>query len=281
MKIYNIETGNFKCDGGAMFGVIPKVMWRKKYPSNEDNYCKCSMRSMLVVTDNRKILIDTGCGDKQSEKFFQYSHLFGESSLVKSLQQLGFTPDDITDVVFTHLHFDHCGGAVRWNSEKTGFELVFKNAQHWVSKEQWENYLNPNIREGDSYFKENVMPIFEAQKLNLVEHTTELFPNFEVRLFYGHTYGLMIPIINNNGNKIVFAGDLIPTTANIGLKWIAAYDLFPTKVLKEKAQFLNEAAENNYTLFFQHDFYNECCNLIKTPKGITVNKTFTLSDLYN
>lgn len=276
MEIYNIETGNFKCDGGAMFGVIPKVMWRKKYPSNDDNYCDCSMRSMLVVIGDKRILIDTGCGNKQGEKFFKHAHLFGDNSLIKSIKKAGYTPDDITDVFFTHLHYDHCGGAVRWNNDKTGYELVFKNAQHWVSKVQWENYLNPNIREGDSYFKENVMPIFEANRLNFVEDEGELFPNFEVRFFHGHTYGLMVPIINNNGNKIVFASDFIPTVANIGLKWIASYDLFPTKVLKEKAQFLNEAVSNNYTLFLQHDFYNECCTLTKSEKGIVADKIFTL-----
>ncbi|WP_054716465.1 MBL fold metallo-hydrolase [Marinifilum fragile] len=187
MEIYNIETGNFMCDGGAMFSVVPKVMWSRKYPSNEDNYCNCAMRSMLVVDGERKILIDNGTGDKQSEEFFKHQHLNGDANMLDSLKSEGFLPDDITDVVFTHLHFDHCGGAVKWNTDKSDYELVFKNAQHWVSKQHWENYLNPNIRESDAFFDENIMPIKEAGKLNLVEQEGELFPNFKVKIFEGHT----------------------------------------------------------------------------------------------
>lgn len=279
MEIYNIETGNFMCDGGAMFSVVPKVMWSRKYPSNEDNYCNCAMRSLLVVDGDRKILIDNGTGDKQSEEFFKHQNLNGDASMLGSLMNAGFSADDITDVVFTHLHFDHCGGAVKWNADKSGYELVFKHAQHWVSKQQWENYLNPNIRESDAFFDENIMPIKEAGKLNLVENEGELFPNFKVKIFEGHTPGLMIPVINCNNQEVVFAGDFIPTAANVPVKWLASYDLNPTASLAEKQEFLSEAVEKNAILFFQHDITTECCSLIKTERGVKVDKCFPLSDI--
>ena len=279
MEIYNIETGNFMCDGGAMFGVVPKVLWSRKYPGNEDNYCNCAMRSMLVVDGDRKILIDNGTGDKQDEEFFKHQHLNGDANLIDSLGQVGFSPDDITDVVFTHLHFDHCGGAVRWNVERTGYELVFKNATHWVSKQHWENFLNPNIRESDAFFMENIMPVKDAGKLNLVEEEGELFPNIDVRIFEGHTPGLMIPLIRMGEQTIVFAGDFIPTAANVPIKWVASYDLNPTASIREKESFLKEAVDNSYILFFQHDIRNECCSLIQTERGVKVDKCFPLANI--
>lgn len=279
MEIFNIETGNFMCDGGAMFSVVPKVMWRKKYPSNEDNYCNCAMRSMLVVDGERKILIDNGTGNKQSEEYFKHQQLNGDATLVGSLEKAGFSVDDITDVVFTHLHFDHCGGAVKWNADRSGYELVFKNAKHWVSKQHWANFLNPNIRESDAFFDENIMPIKEAGKLYFVENEGELFPNFEVRIFNGHTPGLLIPIVNYNGKKLVFAGDFIPTSANVPVKWLASYDLNPTASLAEKEVFLKEAVLGKWVLFFQHDITTECCDLKQTERGVKVDKCFPLQDL--
>lgn len=279
MEIYNIETGNFMCDGGAMFSVVPKVMWSKKYPCNEDNYCNCAIRSMLVVDGDRKILIDNGTGDKQSEEFFKHQHLNGDDNLLASLERVGVAVDEITDVVFTHLHFDHCGGAVKWNKDHSGYELVFKNAQHWVGKQQWENYLNPNVREADAFFDENIMPVKESGKLNFVEEEGELFPNFEVRFFNGHTPGLMIPIINSKGQKICFAGDFIPTAANVPVKWLASYDLNPTASLQEKDNFLKEAVRENYILFFQHDITTECCNLIQSERGVKVKERFALTEI--
>ena len=279
MEIYNIETGNFKCDGGAMFSVVPKLLWSRKYPSDEDNLCNCAMRSMLVVDGERKILIDNGTGDKQSAEFFKHHHLNGEADLLSSLANIGFQPTDITDVVFTHLHFDHCGGAVKHNEKGDGFELVFPNATHWVSKLQWDNLRNPNIREADAYFQENIVPIKEAGKLKFVEKEGELFPNFEVRLVNGHTPGLMVSIIKNENFTIVFAGDFIPTTANVPVKWLASYDLNPKASLHEKEVFLKEAVENNYILFFQHDIINECCSLVQIPKGVKVDKCFSLTDI--
>lgn len=279
MEIYNIETGNFKCDGGAMFSVVPKLLWSRKYPSDEDNLCNCAMRSLLVVDGERKILIDNGTGDKQDEEFFKHQHLNGDSTLLSSLLNIGFQPKDITDVIFTHLHFDHCGGAVKNNEKGDGFDLVFPNATHWVSKAQWENFNNPNIREADAYFQENIIPIKEAGKLKFVEKEGELFPNFEIRFVNGHTPGLMVSIIKNENNTLVFAGDFIPTAANVPVKWLASYDLNPTESLREKEVFLKEAVENNYILFFQHDIINECCSLVQTPKGIKVDKCFSLSEI--
>lgn len=278
MEIYNIETGNFMCDGGAMFSVVPKVLWSKKYPSNEDNYCNCAMRSMLVVDGDRKILVDTGTGDKQSEDFFKHQHLNGDADLITSLKETGYTPEDITDVVLTHLHFDHCGGTVKWNSDKTGYELTFPNATHWVSKKHWENFLNPNIRESDAFFQENIMPVKDAGKLQFVEKEGELFPNFEVRFFDGHTPGLMIPIVRAGDQTVVFAGDFIPTTVNVPVKWIASFDLNPTASLCEKESFLKEAVNNKYILFFQHDIINECCSLVQTERGVKVDKCFPLAN---
>lgn len=267
------------CDGGAMFSVVPKVMWSRKYPCDENNYCNCAMRSMLVVDGDRKILIDNGTGDKQDETFFAHQQLNGDASLVSSIKNAGFSVDDITDVVFTHLHFDHCGGAVKWNNTKTGYELVFPNAIHWVSKRHWENYKNPNIRESDAFFDENIMPIEEAGKLCFVEKEGELFPNLEVRFFDGHTPGLMIPILKKGNQTIVFAGDFIPTVANVPVKWLASYDLNPTASLSEKESFLQEAVKNHYFLFFQHDILNECCSLIQTNKGVRVDECFSLSSI--
>ncbi len=279
MEVYCIETGNFMCDGGAMFGVVPKSMWNRKYPCDENNYCNCAIRSMLVVSADRRILIDCGMGDKQSKDFFKHQYLNGEERLLSSLNKKGFYADDITDVVFTHLHFDHCGGAVKWDAQKNDYELVFKNAQHWVSKEHWEQYLHPNVREKDAFLDENIMPIKDAGKLNFVENEGELFPNFKLKLFHGHTKGLMIPFLNFNGQELVFVGDFIPTVANVSLKWVSAYDLHPVSALSEKAAFLKEAVKNNTILFFQHDITTECCSLKNTEKGVKVDRCFSFSEL--
>ena len=280
MQIYSIETGNFKCDGGAMFGVVPKIMWSKKYPADENNLCDCALRSMLIVAGDRRILIDNGTGDKQADSYTSHYHLWGEDNLEASLHKLGFSFEDITDVIFTHLHFDHCGGATRYKEGTKELELAFPNAEHWVSKTQWENFLNPNVREGDSYFAENMMPIFEAGKLNLVEEDGELFSNVEVRMFNGHTTGLMAVLVHDEDKTIAFTADFIPTMANVNLKWIAAYDLFPTLALHEKERFLNEAVEKNFTLFFQHDIMNECCSLKQTERGVKPKASFALKSLF-
>jgi glyoxylase-like metal-dependent hydrolase (beta-lactamase superfamily II) len=278
MKIHKIETGNFMADGGAIFGVVPKVMWEKKYPCNENNYCNLSMRCLLIKTNNRVILIDTGVGDKQSEKFFSYQHLNGDDSLQKSFQSIPVSFDEVTDVILTHLHFDHCGGAVRKDANNV-LQLTFPNAKHWVSKTQWENFQNPNAREGSVYFHENIVPILEAGKLHFIEKNTCLTEKIELRIFNGHTQGQIIPFITYKDKTIVYTADLIPLMASIPEAWVAAYDTDPLVAMKEKREFIKEAQENNYILFFEHDLYNECCRLIKTDKGIQNSEPFRLSDV--
>ncbi|MCT4615623.1 MAG: MBL fold metallo-hydrolase [Marinifilaceae bacterium] len=278
MKIYNIETGNFKCDGGAMFGVVPKFMWSNKYEADDENLCKCSLRSLLIEKDNRLILIDTGTGDKQSDKFFKSQHLFGDDNLIKSLKNIGYKPQQITDVIFTHLHFDHCGGAVKYDDNN---ELipVFENANHWLSKSQWENYIKPNNREADSYFKENIMPLYERGMLKFVEEDIEIIEGIRLNHFYGHSSGLLASYIDYNGKTIVFTSDFIPTAANMNPKWISAYDTQPIVSLKEKEDFLQEAFENDYIIVFQHDYYNQCGKVKKTDRGIKFDKGFNLSEV--
>jgi len=280
MELHVIEAGNLKLDGGAMFGVVPKTLWGKAYPADENNLCNWSMRCLLVVDGERKILIDNGIGEKQDEKFLKHYYLNGEASLEKSLLNLGMTRDDITDMVLTHLHFDHCGGSIKKIAEDQ-YQPAFKNATYWISKPQWEWATNPNRREKASFLKENFFPIKESGQLKLVESDDELFANFNVRFFNGHTDGQMIPIIKYNGRTIVFMADLLPATAHIPLPYIMAYDTKPLETLKEKELFLSEAIENEYILFFEHDLYNECCTLQNTEKGPKVKATFKLSEVLN
>ncbi len=278
MQIFNIETGNFKCDGGAMFSVVPKCMWERKYPCDDNNMCDCAIRSIIIVKDDRKILVDTGIGNKFSQEDLQSFQVFGDDSLEKSIASAGIRPEEITDVLFTHLHFDHAGGAVRYNDKKE-LEIVFPNATHWVSKSQFDNHQNPNIREADAYFDNDIIPLVKANKLKFVEDNQEIMPGIKVRLFNGHTPGLAIPFIEYNDKTFVFAGDFIPTAANINLKWIASYDIEPLKALKEKGEFLKEAVEKDYKLILQHDIYTECCGLKDTPRGAKINEIFKLSDI--
>ena len=279
MKLYSIETGNFMLDGGAMFGVVPKILWQKVYPADENNLIKMSIRSLLVDDGKRRILIDNGIGNKQSEEFLSRYYLQGDDTLENSLAKHGYTPEDITDVVLTHLHFDHCGGGVKYNKDKTELEPVFKNATYWITKMQWDSALNPNKREGVTYFKENFLPIKEKGRLTLVEKNKELFPNFFVRIYNGHTLGQMIPFIKLNEKTVVFMADLVPFVAHIVLPWIMSYDILPLETLKEKEEFLNEAIQNNYILFFQHDYYNESCTVKQTPKGVRSDKIFPLNKM--
>ncbi len=278
MQLYKIETGNFMADGGAIFGVVPKVMWSKKYPSNENNYCNLSMRCLLVKTEDRVILIDTGVGDKQSEKFYSYQHLNGDDSLTKSFANVNTSLDEVTDVVLTHLHFDHCGGAVH-KDEDGNLSLTFPKANYWVAQSQWDNYNNPNVREGSVYFKENIMPVLEAGQLKFINDNYSLTPEVELRIFNGHTKGQIIPFVKYKDRTIVYMADLIPVMASIPEAWVAAYDTDPITAMHEKRSFINEAFENNYILFFEHDLYNECCTLIETDKGITNSESFTLAEI--
>jgi len=279
MELYPINTGNLKLDGGAMFGVVPKVIWNKLYPADENNLCNWAMRCLLIVDGDRKILIDNGMGNKQDERFLKHYYLNGEDTLVKSLAKYGFTPDDITDNIITHLHFDHVGGAVKYN--KNG-DLVpaFKNATYWVSKAQWDWATNPNRREQASFLEENIFPIQQQGNLKLVEDEGEILPNIEVKLFNGHTDGQIIPHIKYKGKTIVFMGDLLPSTAHIPMPYVMSYDTRPLLTLEDKKRFFAEAVANDYILFFEHDLYNECCTLQETSKGVREKDTFTLEEYF-
>jgi len=279
MKLYPINTGNLKLDGGAMFGVVPKVIWGKSYPSDDNNLCNWSMRCLLIVDGDRKMMIDCGIGDKQSEKFFANYHLNGEDTLEKSLSTLGFTMDDITDVILTHLHFDHAGGAVRWNAERTDYDVAFKNATYWTSRRQWEWATSPNNREKASFLKENILPIREKGKLILIEGDTELMPDVSVRIFNGHTDGQVIPFMRYKGKTVVFMADLLPSAAHIPLPWVMSYDTRPLITLKEKEAFMAEAAEKGFVLFLEHDLYRECCTVESTDRGVRLKEHFALIDV--
>jgi len=280
MELHVINTGNLKLDGGAMFGVVPKVMWQKLYPADENNLCNWSMRCLLVVTGDQKILIDCGIGDKQDEKFIHNMHLNGDDNLVNSLEKTGYTTDDITDVVLTHLHFDHCGGAVKHNADRTGYEPTFKNATYWIGRAHWKLANQPNAREKASFLKENFVPLMEAGKVHFIDKDTTLFPGFQVRIFNGHTAGQIIPFIEYKGKTVVYMADLMPAVVHIPLAYVISYDTQPLVSLSEKETFLNEALANDYVLFFEHDIYNECCNLQQTEKGVRAKEYFKLEEYF-
>lgn len=279
MNLYTIDTGFFKLDGGAMFGVVPKVLWSKTNPSDDHNLCPWAMRSLLIEDGNRLILIDNGIGDKQDDKFLRHYYLHGDVSLENSLRKHGFSQDDVTDVFLTHLHFDHCGGSVKWNKDHSGFEMAFKNAKYWSNQEHWEWATKPNAREKASFLKENILPIEESGHLNFVKEEGQLFNNFSTLFVNGHTEAQMIPHINYKGKTIVFMADLLPSTGHIPLPYVMGYDTKPLVTLGEKGKFLQEAADNEYILFLQHDNYNECCTVQHTDKGIRLKEVFPLADV--
>ena len=276
MKLTPIETGNFKLDGGAMFGVVPKSMWSKVYPADENNLANWAMRCLLIETDDRKILIDNGIGDKQDAKFLSHYYLNGDDTLEDSLKKAGVGFDDITDMVLTHMHFDHCGGSVKYNEDKSGFELTFPNATYWTSKKQYNWATNPNRREKASFLKENILPIEESGHLKLIEDEGEYIPGIDFKMYDGHTDGQVIPHIKVNRKTVVYMADLMPSSAHIPMPWIMSYDTRPLQTLKDRERFYNEALENDYILFFEHDLYNEACTLEETPKGPKVAKTGNL-----
>ena len=278
MKLYSIPTGNLKIDGGAMFGIIPKVLWERMYPADEHNLVKLSMRCLLVVDDDRKILFDSGIGDKQGENFLRHYYPDRKDTLIGSLAKYGFKPDDITDHVITHLHFDHCGGSIKYNEKKEDLVTVFPNANYWVSQLQWNLAQIPNRLEGTSFLKENIEPIEKSGQLKLFNSEFNLTQNISIRIFNGHTFGLAIGIIKYENRTIVNISDLIPMAGNIPLTWISGYDTNPLNTLTEKQQFLEESLKNNYIYFFFHDAERECCTLQETPKGIRINNVFTLKE---
>jgi glyoxylase-like metal-dependent hydrolase (beta-lactamase superfamily II) len=281
MKIYPIETGNFKLDGGAMFGVVPKTIWQKTNPADSNNLIDMSMRCMLIEDGNRLILIDTGLGEKQSAKFFGYYYLFGGFSLTNSLAKQGFHPDDITDVFLTHLHFDHCGGVIERNSQKMMLQPAFKNAKFWSNDAHWNWATAPNPREKASFLKENINPIKESGQLNFIGKNALEQIGFEVLYMDGHTEKQMLPKLTYQGKTIVFMADLLPTVGHIPLPYVMGYDTRPLLTIKEKAAFLNEAADQNYYLFLEHDAYNEICTVKHTEKGVRLKNIHKFTDIFN
>ncbi|MEQ8927528.1 MAG: MBL fold metallo-hydrolase [Fulvivirga sp.] len=277
MKLYVINTGLFKLDGGAMFGVVPKSLWSRTNPADENNMCTWALRCLLIEDGDRLILIDNGIGNKQSEKFFSHYYLHGDYSLKKSLNDAGFAESDVTDMFLTHLHFDHCGGGVIRNGDS--FEITFKNAKYWSHSEHWEWATQPNAREKASFLKENILPMKESGHLNFVDKTQNAFDQFDVETFNGHTDKQMIPKIKYKDKTIVFMADLLPSVGHIPLPYVMGYDTRPLLTLDEKARFLNEAADNNYILFLEHDSMNECCTVKHTEKGVRLDQTFKLSEV--
>ena len=283
MKLYPIEAGNFKLDGGAMFGVVPKTIWNKTNPADENNLIDIAARCLLIEDGNRLILIDTGMGNKQSEKFFGYYSLWGSHSLDKSLAKYGFHRDDITDVFMTHLHFDHCGGSVNWNKNKTGYEVAFKNAYYWTNENHWEWATKPNAREKASFLSENILPMQESGQLNFIKRPDSDFGicdlGFDIFYVDGHTEKMMIPHIKYQDKTIVFCADLLPTAGHLPLPYVMGYDTRPLLTLPEKAKFLTAAAENNYYLWLEHDAHNQIITVEKTEKGIQLKDVFKTKDI--
>lgn len=278
MQLYSIDTGFFKLDGGAMFGVVPKTIWQKLNPADTNNMCTWSMRSMLIVDGNRRILVDTGMGNKQSEKFFGHYHPHGKGSLMGSLQEKGFHADDITDVILTHLHFDHCGGAVIKKGDR--FCTAFPNAIYWSNAAHWQWAIHPNAREKASFLPENILPIQESGQLRFIEEKaggrTKFSDTIQLQFVQGHTRSMMLPFVSYKGKTIAYMADLIPSAAHIPLPYVMAYDMFPMVTLEEKSSYLAEAVRENHVLFFEHDPFYGCCTVELTAKGYKQGETIEL-----
>lgn len=286
MNLYSIDTELFKLDGGAMFGVVPKTIWNKLNPADENNLCTWAMRLLLIEEGNRLILVDTGIGNKQDDKFFGHYYLHGNATLDGSLAKHGFHREDITDVILTHLHFDHCGGAIVRNGAQLA--PAFKNARYWSNAQHWDWAVNPNDREKASFLKDNILPIQQSGQLNFItmpqgggdKLATASFANdISLRFVSGHTNSMMLPQVNYKGRTIVYMADLLPSAGHIPLPYVMAYDMFPLTTLQEKKSFLTEAVANDYVLFFEHDAQLECCTLQQTEKGIRMKESFKLAEL--
>ena len=278
MKIYPLNTGNFKLDGGAMFGVVPKSIWQKTNPADDNNMCSWSMRCMLIEDGNKLTLIDNGMGTKQEDKFFSHYYLFGNDSLEGNLNKLGFSTNDVTDMFLSHLHFDHCGGGIKWNNDRTKFEATFKNATYWSNSRHWKWATEPNPREKASFLKENLMPMVDFGQLKFTDK--EDFNDFDILMVNGHTDAQMLPHVKYKGRTVVFVADLIPSVGHIPLPYVMGYDTRPLLTMDEKAKFLNEAADKEYVLFFEHDLVNECCTVQHTERGVRLKETFKFNELF-
>ena len=279
MQLYPVVPENFKMDGGACFGVVPKAIWSKHVPSDENNMVNLSSRCLLADTGDRRILIDTGLGNKQSDKYYSFYYPFDRIGLEKALENIGYSSTDITDVLLTHLHFDHAGGAVKWAEDGKTPQAVFPNATYYCSKAQWETANNPNPREKASYFPDNYLSLFEEGRLEFIYEDTPFCKDIDLEIKNGHTLGQMIPLISWKGEKVVFTADFIASVMNIPLAYVPSFDIDPVKSMQEKEEFLNRAFEQQYILFFEHDYYNECCKLEKTEKGIRGGNPFALNQV--
>ena len=286
MKLYPIQAGHFKLDGGAMFGVVPKSLWTRTNPADANNMIDIAARCLLIEDGNRLTLIDTGMGNKQSDKFYGYYHLYGDDSLEKSLKTAGFSKDDVTDVFMTHLHFDHCGGSIKYNKDRTLLEPAFKNANFWSNQKHWKWATQPNRREVASFLKENIIPIEDSGQLKFTNlPQDDILQNsqlgFDIFFANGHTEKQMIPMINYNGKTICFMADLLPTVGHLPIPFVMGYDTRPLLTLDEKEKFLKLAADNNYYLFLEHDAHNEIITVEHTEKGVRLKDTFTCKDIFN
>ncbi len=280
MELFSVNSGNFKLDGGAMFGVVPKTMWNKINPADENNMCSWAMRCMLIKTGNRLILVDNGMGDKQDAKFFGHYYLHGDDNLEKSINKAGFGFDEITDVFLTHLHFDHCGGSVKYtDAAKTKLDLVFKNATYWSHSKHWDWAVHPNAREKASFLKENILPIQESGHLKFIDKEESFVDGIEIITVDGHTEKMMLPLINYKGTKVLFSADLLPSAGHIPIPYVMGYDMRPLQTINEKTEILDRAVNENWTLFFEHDYTIECCNLERSEKGIRKKETFQLINI--
>ena len=279
MRIKTINTGNFKLDGGAMFGVVPKAIWNKLNPADENNMCNWAMRCLLVEDGNRLALIDNGIGNKQDAKFYGHYYLNGDDTLEKSIKNAGYALEDFTDIILTHLHFDHCGGSV-FRDSSGKLKTTFPNAKYWIGEEQWNSANKPNAREKASYLIDNFAPIQSNDQLHLVnKHNKDFFPNIDFEFVYGHTEGMMLPIISIGTEKILYLADLMPSFAHIKPHYVMSYDIRPLDTMTERERIGKLAAENNWTLFFEHDAVNECAKLKLTERGFDLDKLFNLSEL--
>lgn len=278
MKLHTIDTGFFKLDGGAMFGVVPKSIWQRTNPADENNMCNWAMRCLLIEDGNKLILIDNGMGNKQDAKFFSYYYRNGTETLIDSIHKAGFNETDVTDMFLTHLHFDHCGGGVSKDNGK--HDLTFKNATYWSNEGHWKWATQPNPREKASFLSENILPMQESGHLKFVE-SEKLSPFSQFEIFYasGHTDMMMLPMIKYKGKTICFMADLIPSASHITLPYVMGYDTRPLITMEEKERLLNEAADKNYILFLEHDPLYECCTVQRTERGIKLDKTFSLKEI--